>query len=48
MEFQNGDIKILGRLVSIAVNNIIADASQIYDSNLEEDQETINSLISEI
>ena len=48
MEFKNGDIKILGRLVSIAVDNIIADASQIYDSNLEEDQETINSLISEI
>lgn len=48
MEFKNRDIKILGRLVSIAVDNIIADASQIYDSNLEEDQETINGLISEI
>ena len=39
----NEDIKILGRLVNISTEGVVADASQVYDSTQHKNQETINS-----
>ena len=36
------DIKVLGRIVSISTENVVADASQVWDSEQKKDQETIN------
>ena len=38
----NEDIKVLGRIVNISTENVVADASQVWDSKQEKDQETIN------
>ena len=43
----NEDIKVLGRIVNISTENVVADASQVYDSNLQKDQQTINSEIAD-
>lgn len=39
----NEDIKILGRLVNISTEGVVADASQVYDSTQRKNQEVINS-----
>ena len=39
----NEDIKILGRLVNISTEGVVADASQVYDSTQHKNQEVINS-----
>ena len=39
----NEDIKILGRLVNISTEGVVADASQVYDSTQHKNQEAINS-----
>jgi len=39
----NKDIKVLGRVVSVAVDNIVVDAEQVHDSIIGKDQATINS-----
>jgi hypothetical protein len=36
------DIKVLGRIVNISTENVVADASQVWDSEQKKDQETIN------
>ena len=38
----NEDIKVLGRIVNISTENVVADASQVYDSNLHKDQQWLN------
>ena len=38
----NEDIKVLGRIVNISTENVVADASQVYDSNLLKDQQWLN------
>ena len=38
----NEDIKILGRLVNISTEGVVADASQVYDSTQRKNQEVIN------
>ena len=38
----NEDIKVLGRIVNISTENVVADASQVWDSEQKKDQETIN------
>lgn len=43
MEIKDTDIKILGRLASIAIDGVVASAEQVYDENLNKDQITINS-----
>lgn len=39
----NKDIKVLGRVVSVAVDSIVVDAEQVHDSIIGKDQATINS-----
>lgn len=39
----NEDIKVLGRIVNISTENVVADASQVYDSNLHKDQQWLNN-----
>lgn len=43
MDIRTNDIKILGRIVATTVESIVADAEQIYDSNLQKDQATLNN-----
>lgn len=41
----NKDIKVLGRVVSVAVDSIVVDASQVKDSTLNEFQDIINKRV---
>ena len=41
----NEDIKVLGRIVNISTENVVADASQVYDSNLHKDQQWLNDYL---
>lgn len=45
MEAKKEDIKIYGKLVNVTTENVVADASQIYDSNYNSDQASINKSI---
>lgn len=38
----NEDIKVLGRIVNISTENVVADASQVWDDNFGKDQSAIN------
>lgn len=42
MNVSGNDVKVLGKVVSIAVDNIVADAEQVFDKNANLNQETIN------
>ena len=42
MNVSGNDVKVLGKVVSIAVDNIVADAEQVFDKNSNLNQETIN------
>lgn len=42
MEITNNDVKVLGRLVNITTDNILADSQQIYDSIYKEFQSDLN------
>lgn len=37
------DILVNGRIVSVSSENTVADASQVYDSNIKKDQQSINT-----
>lgn len=45
MEITNNDVKVLGRLVNITTDNILADSQQIYDSTYKEFQADLNAQI---
>ena len=45
MEITNNDVKVLGRLVNITTDNILADSQQIYDSTYKEFQVDLNAQI---
>lgn len=45
MEITNNDVKVLGRLVNITTDNILADSQQIYDSIHKEFQADLNAQI---
>lgn len=42
MNVSENDVKVLGKVVSIAVDGIVADAEQVFDKNANLNQETIN------
>ena len=47
MNVSGNDVKVLGKVVSIAVDNIVADAEQVFDKNSNLNQETVNKNLSD-
>lgn len=45
MSVSENDVKVLGRVVSIAVDGIVADAEQVYDTTVAKSQAEINAII---
>lgn len=42
MDIKNTDLKVMGRIVSITTDGVIADTEQLYDSIIKKNQQTIN------
>lgn len=47
LQITSEDIPVTGRLVSISAENVIADASQLWDSTALDNQENINQKVQE-
>jgi hypothetical protein len=45
MEAKKEDIRIYGKLVNVTTENVVADAEQIWDSNFQTDQASVNQSI---